>query len=118
MRAAAVAITCLVVSVFEPSQAQNLPDGGSGPVEIEASESLEWHSDQKLYVARGDARIRRGDVEIQAAIVTAHYRDLPDGGTQVWRIVADGGVVITTPEQRVQGTTGVYEIDSSCVGAA
>ena len=39
---------------------------GGGPVEIDASEGVEWNQDQKVYIARGNARAARGDTSISA----------------------------------------------------
>ena len=84
---------------------------GTAPIEIEASQSLEWHSEEKLYVARGNARLRRGEFEVRAELLTAHYRDLPEGGTEIWRLIADGNVVVADSEQRAVGDHGVYDVD-------
>ncbi|MEE8272879.1 MAG: LptA/OstA family protein [Alphaproteobacteria bacterium] len=83
---------------------------GSG-IEIEASQSLEWHSDQNIYVARGDARLRQGDFVVTADLLTADYRDRADGTTEIWRVTADGSVVVTTPTEQAHGDHGVYDID-------
>src|SRR5690606_3236511 len=81
------------------------------PIEIEASDSLEWPSDQKAYVARGNALVRQGDSQVTAAVITAYYRELPDGGTQIVRVTADGNVVVRTPTETAQGAHGVYDIE-------
>lgn len=91
--------------------AQGLSLGGDGPVEIEATESLELHEKERQYIARGDARVRQGDVELRAQTLTADYRDAAAGGTEIWRVTAEGGVVIETPGERVQGDRGVYTVD-------
>lgn len=79
-------------------------------IEIEASESLEWLSDQSAYVARGDAKLRQGDIEVSANVLTANYREGIDGKTVIWRVVADGNVLIVTPTQQVRGDRGVYDV--------
>lgn len=79
-------------------------------IEIEASESLEWLSEQSAYVARGDARLRQGDIEVSANVLTANYREDSDGKTEIWQVVADGNVLIVTPTQQVRGDRGVYNV--------
>ncbi len=79
-------------------------------IEIEASQSLEWLSEQRAYVARGDARLRQGDVTVSANTLTANYRESGDGKTEIWQVVADGNVLIATPTQQVRGDRGVYDI--------
>ncbi|HET8728138.1 MAG TPA: LptA/OstA family protein [Alphaproteobacteria bacterium] len=94
------------------TMAQSVDLGGSDqPVEIDAAESLEWHSEEQLYVARGDAVLRQGDTEVRADTLTAHYRELASGDTEIYRVEADGSVVIETPTERAQGDHGVYEVD-------
>ena len=87
--------------------------GGTGaePIEIEATESLEWHSEEKIYIARGDARVRRGEFEVRADLLTAYYRELPEGGTEIWRLTGDGSVVVADAEQRARGDHGDYDVD-------
>lgn len=87
-------------------------DAGEGlPVAVEAAGAIEWHQEQKAYVARGDALARRGDLTVTADVLIAYYRDLPQGGTEIWRLAAEGGVRITTPTQEVVGDRAVYDID-------
>ncbi len=79
-------------------------------IEIEASQSLEWLSEESAYVARGNATLRQGDVVVSANTLTANYREGDDGKTEIWRVVADGNVRIATPTQQVSGDRGVYDI--------
>src|SRR3546814_20330309 len=109
MRPALVVIAGLFWSAAALAQTVDLGGGSGGPVEIEAVESLDWHSEQKLYVARGDARLRQGDTVLYADVLTEHYRDLPDGGTQIWRAPAAGLVVLRTPTTRTHGAHGDCE---------
>lgn len=95
------------------AQGVGLEGSGNQPIHVDAAESLEWHSEQKLYVARGDARLRQGDTTLRSDLLTAYYRDLPNGGTEIWRATADGNVVIETPTERAQGDQGVYDLDKN-----
>lgn len=92
--------------------AQLLSIGGGSPIEIEASDSLEWLSEQQAYVARGNALVRQGDTSLRASVITAYYRDAAGGGTEVFRVVADGGVVVRTPTEQAEGARGVYDFDA------
>lgn len=96
----------------DPNPLSGLPGGGgSGPVAIDA-DALEWHREDKVYVARGNAVATRGDTTVKGSLLTAHYREDPQGGTQVWRFEADGSpVTIATPTQNVIGQKAVYDID-------
>lgn len=79
-------------------------------IEIEASQSLEWLSERRAYVARGDARLRQGDITVSANTLTANYRESADGKTEIWQVIADGNVLIATPTQKVHGDRGVYDV--------
>ena len=113
-----VGATALALGLVAPAVAQqNLPlgGGGGGPVEIEASESLEWRQDLEIYVARGDARLVRDDVTINADVLTAHYREAEDGATEIWRATATGNVIIETVDAEAQADTAVYDMEQSVV---
>jgi lipopolysaccharide export system protein LptA len=49
--------------------------GGEQMIDVTADQSLEWYQTQRLYVARGNAKAIRGDVTIEADILTAHARE-------------------------------------------
>ncbi|MDP9127758.1 MAG: hypothetical protein M3N08_05820 [Pseudomonadota bacterium] len=48
-------------------------------IEVTADQSLEWYQDAHIYVARGNAKAIRGDMEVEADILTAHERSPPPG---------------------------------------
>ncbi|MCB9957063.1 MAG: hypothetical protein H6843_00435 [Rhodospirillaceae bacterium] len=114
-RAAMAALTAFAAASWAGGAAgQALPfgptEGDGSPVEIEAAESLEWRQDEQLYVARGDARLRREDVEIRADVLTASYTEGEDGSVQVERATATGGVIITAAEGEVTAASAVYDL--------
>ena len=53
---------------------------------------------------------------MRAETITAYYRDAAKAGnTEVWRVVAEGGVRITTPSQSVVGDVATYDLDNAVV---
>ena len=88
--------------------------GGSsnGPVEIDASEGVEWNQDQKVYIARGNARAARGDTTISADSLVAHYRGDVTGKTDIYMVEAVGHVVVTSKDSRIVGDHAVYNLDN------
>jgi lipopolysaccharide export system protein LptA len=110
---AMVLAAALWAAAAAPSGAQQPADGGGGgqPIEVTADRSIELHEEQRAYVARGRARAVRGDGAIDADVLIAYYRDLEGGGTEVYRLVAEGNVVVTTPSRRITGQRGVYDVD-------
>ena len=90
----------------------SLPGGtGKQPLNIQADNAIEWHQDQKAYVARGHASAVRGTSTIFADVLTAYYRDGKDKGAEVFRIAAEGNVHIVTPSQEIFGDHGIYDTD-------
>jgi lipopolysaccharide export system protein LptA len=86
----------------------------SGPIEIDAEEGIEWRRDEKVYIARGHAKAKRGDMTLYADTLTAHYDD-SGGGSKVTRVVAEDTVKITTPTQTVYGDKADYDMNQSVV---
>jgi lipopolysaccharide export system protein LptA len=83
----------------------------SGPVEIDASEGIEWRRDESVYIARGNARAARGDLSVSADSLIAHYREATDGKTTIYMVEADGSVVIVSKDTRILGDRAVYDLD-------
>lgn len=86
---------------------------GSGPVDVTSDESLEMQQSNKVYIARGNAVAKRGDRTLYADTLMAYYRDVPNTSqTEIWRVVADGNVKITTPTQTVVGDHAIDDLDT------
>lgn len=86
---------------------------GSGPVDVTSDQSLEMQQSNKVYIARGNAVAKRGDRTLYADVLMAYYRDVPNSSqTEIWRVVADGHVKITTPTQTVVGDHAVDDLDT------
>jgi lipopolysaccharide export system protein LptA len=115
--ALAATLLAAAVAVLMPgpraalAQSVGIERSSKEPVTIEADEGIEWHQQEKVYLARGNARAMRGDVTVRAQTLTAHYREIGNGKTEVYEVVADGGVLITTPREKITGDTGVYDVE-------
>ena len=111
--APALAALAAVILLTSTVMAQ-VPGAGSGqglPIAVDADQAIEWHQEQKAYVARGNAVAKRGDVTITGDTLVAYYRDIPTGGTEIFRLAADGKVHIFSPTQNVYGDRAVYDVD-------
>jgi lipopolysaccharide export system protein LptA len=90
----------------------------STPINIQADNGLEWQQNQQLYIARGNAVATRGPATIKADTLIAHYRK-PNGpnaansenDSEIYRIEADGNVVITRDSRTVVGDHADYDMD-------
>ena len=115
---AAIALGLALVHPMAPAlaapagQGADLAKNSIEPVIIEADQGIEWRREQKVYVARGNARASRGDVAVQADTLTAHYRETGEGKTDVWMVIAAGRVIITSKNQRIEGDKGTYNVET------
>jgi lipopolysaccharide export system protein LptA len=143
-RAAALlaAIVLLTASSAVRAQQSNAlgltGDNGNSnrPVNIEAEDGIEWQQNNKVYIARGNAKATRGDDSVTADTLYAYYRDaqqpaestgssqlrggaspparpFDNGSTQIYRIEAEGHVVFATPSQTAYGDHAVYDVDQA-----
>lgn len=114
-------ILLFLLLLAAPAFAQTNPLGSSGnsdqPIDVSADTSLEWDQNTRTYTARGNAKASRGDFTIFADLLTAFDRDRADGpdnksgGTEVWKLEADGNVKLTNGKAEAFGDKGVYDID-------
>ncbi len=106
---AAIAILSAPLS----ASAQSVVPGGNSdePVEITADKSLEWHRNDKVFIARSNARAKQGDVSIDSETLTANYRDANGSSMEIYKMNAAGGVIITSKESKAYGEDAIYEID-------
>lgn len=116
LRRAAILLAVLAAG-SAPATAQLLQGAGDDkvPVTVEADQGIEWIRDSKTYVARGNAKAVRGDTQVTADSLTANYREKPDGTTEIFRLIAEGNVVIATPRERATGDRAVYNLDKAVV---
>ncbi len=92
-------------------------DNGT-PINIQADNGIEWQQDQQLYIARGNAVATRGPATIKADTLIAHYRKASganaansENNSEIYRIEADGNVVITRDNRTVIGDHADYDMD-------
>jgi lipopolysaccharide export system protein LptA len=111
-------LVCLAVSALAagPVSGQGLGLGtatDARPIEVTADSGIEWQQDAQVYVARGNAMAKRGTTEVHADTLTAHYRKAKgaEGGTEIYRLDADGHVRINNDKDAVVGDQAVYDVD-------
>jgi lipopolysaccharide export system protein LptA len=88
------------------------------PVKIEAN-ALEVRDKDKTAVFTGNVIVQQGDTQMRCKELTVHYEAgamptqptnaQPIAPQQLRRLVASGGVIITTKDQRATGNTGIYD---------
>ncbi len=87
------------------------------PIAVTADTGIEWQKQAQVYVARGNAVATRGATQVRADTLTAHYRPAKGaqaandvGGNEVYRVDADGHVVISNGANSVIGDQAVYDV--------
>ncbi len=89
------------------------PAAASDPtLTVTADQALEWHRDQSLFIARGNAQAVRGDLVVRAPVLAARYREADGGALVIETLEAQGGVRLTLPDGEAQGETGRYDIEA------
>lgn len=126
MRRAAASLA-LVLAAGGGALAQGIDMSQGGPVDITATNGIEWRQAEQVVVARGDARALRDGTTIEAARLLARYRpqagaaaqpaapsESPlSGGSEIWRMEAEGDVRIFTPTDTARGDRAVYDMDQA-----
>lgn len=79
---------------------------------ITARDQIEWHDQQQIGVARGNAIAVRGDRRVRGDILTARVVKDAKGASHVSRIDAHGNVIVSSPGQIGRGDEGVYNLDT------
>ncbi|WP_235924803.1 LptA/OstA family protein [Roseomonas harenae] len=125
------ALALAALALGTPARAQPIDMSGGGPVEVTATDGIEWRQNEQVVVARGNARAVRDNVTIDAARLIARYRPRaqaaatagntdaqpgqngPMSGGEIWRLEAEGDVRIATQTDRAQGDRAVYDMDQA-----
>jgi lipopolysaccharide export system protein LptA len=135
---AAALLGLTVAAPATPATAQQLDLSHGGPIDISARDGIEWRQVEQQVIARGDARATRGGVTVTADRLTAWYRkkggpqpaatpaaatsasplsglagDASAEGNEIYRLQADGHVLVFTPTDRGQGDKATYDLDQS-----
>lgn len=84
----------------------------SAPLEISADKTLEWHRNTKQYIARGKAVAQQGDTTIAAETLTANYRETAEKSMDIYRLIAEENVILTSGINTAYGDHATYDIDT------
>lgn len=110
-KAAAFLLALQMIAALD-ARAQSVGLGSAdGPLEITADNGIEWRRDERIYIARGNARAARGEVTVLADELQALYRE--GDNSDIYQVMAIGNVRIFTPRERVSGDRAVYNLDQA-----
>jgi len=91
-----------------------LAQNGSGGLEVESDNGIEWRRNEQVLIARGNAVAKRGGSRVDADELQALYRDR-DGNSEIYRIIATGNVKLSSDTDVAIGDRAVYDIDEAVV---
>lgn len=91
-----------------------LANNGSGGLEVESDNGIEWRRNEQILIARGNAVAKRGTSRVDADELQALYRDR-DGNSEIYRIIAIGNVKLSSDTDVAIGDRAVYDIDEAVV---
>ncbi|MBI3444477.1 MAG: hypothetical protein HY055_03755 [Magnetospirillum sp.] len=94
------------------AQGFEMSKSGDQQIQVYADNGIEWHSEELRVIARGNAHAIRGNMTVDADVLTAHYRKGPKGD-EIWRLDADGNVVIRSPNDTATGHKAIYDLDKA-----
>ena len=124
-------LALLLLGPAVPACAQAIDMSHGGPVEVTASDGMEWRQNEQVVIARGSARAVRGDVTVTADRLIAHYRKkagtaaaapaatapglagADTGSNEIYRLEAEGNVHIFTATDLAVADRAIYDIDQS-----
>ena len=95
------------LSDLNSANAQTQFGPNAKPVQIEASNGIEWLSKEKIYIARGEASAKQGNLNIKCDVLKAFYRESKTQDTEIYRLEAIGNVVIKNSERTAYGDHGI-----------
>ena len=79
---------------------------------ITARDSLEYWEKRNLAIARGNAIATRGENKLRADVLTAHFGKDGKGKSRIRQVDAFDNVVITTPDEIVRSSRGIYDVET------
>lgn len=110
------ASTLMQAAVMQQAHANplGLAQNGSGGLEVESDNGIEWRRNEQILIARGNAVAKRGTSRVDADELQALYRDR-DGNSEIYRIIATGNVRLSSDTDVATGDKAVYDIDQAVV---
>ncbi len=82
----------------------------NGPDRLTARDALEYHKNDRIAVARGDARIFREGRDVRADLLIAYFSPGSEGALEIERVEAKGAVRIRSKGDYASGNDAVYYV--------
>jgi len=81
------------------------------PIEIYADNGIEWHKNEKKYIAIGNAKVISGSLTLESRIIEAFYEENSNSEMDIKKVIAFKDVKISDEKIRITGgKTAEYNI--------
>lgn len=84
----------------------------SAPVDVSA-DRIEVQDRADRAVFAGNVHVRQNELALDTQRLTVAYSN--NGGVQIQRLDAAGGVVVTSPSERAKGDFGIYDLNRKLI---
>ncbi|HEX2890060.1 LptA/OstA family protein [Vineibacter terrae] len=109
---ALLAVSLPALAQKSPKPAADDKGGDKTQTEISADQGIEWDKNSHVYIARGNAKVTRGDRMIEADRIMAYHRGEGTSKSDIYRVDAEGSVRITSGDNVMTGDRGIYDNDN------
>ena len=97
-------ICFIILSVdFANSQQVITSSKKNEPIEINADNGIEWHKNQKKYVAIGNAKAVSGGLSLKSDRIEAFYDESKDSKMDIRKVIAKKDVIISDKKMKITG---------------
>ena len=96
-------LTLLITFFFSLNAQQLIDKRRENPVEIYAEDSIEWHKNEKKYLALGNAKASSGSMSLTSDRIEAFYDEKEESEMDIKLIKAHNRVIITDKKLRIVG---------------
>ena len=104
-------LVLILIGFVTPASSAGLIQNSEDPLNLTADDLI-WHRDANKFVATGNAKVTRSEVELRSDTLTAYSRENPKSGNQqFYLITAEGNVRIVSKNEKVYGDKGDYNVD-------
>lgn len=114
-RIAITAVWALLLATAAPAYGQSATALGGGELALDAADGVEWRREERLFIAEGAATARQGDVTLSADRLVAAYREKPGGGLEIFRVDAEGAVIIKNGDDTATGVRAAFDLDARSI---
>ena len=73
------------------------------PIEIYADEGIEWHKNEKKYVAIGNAKATQGTLSLKSDLIEAFYEENSNSEMDIIKVQAHKNVLVTDDKVKISG---------------